>query len=352
MRRLASAVVLLAVAGWLVAGAVNVGVVAAAPDDGVVRAILFYSPTCGHCHEVMTNVLPPLRDRYGDALTVAEVDTTTPAGGALFQAMLVRYAPDVRGVPTLIVGDQLMVGAVEIPEQFPGHIDAYLAEGGVAWPELPGVEAAIGAEAMAGAVDPEPSPPQSFWETVRDRYTRDLTGNILSTVVLLGLVATIVAVAVPRAWQPRVSARFGSAAVYVLIVVGLVAAGYLAYIETTGSEAVCGPVGDCNAVQQSEYALILGFLPMAVLGVLGYLGILSAYVTGQAAQEPLAAYARAAAFAMAAFGLLFSTYLTFLEPFVIGATCAWCLTSAVCMALLTLLVTGPGWQALGSLERE
>jgi uncharacterized membrane protein len=26
-----------------------------------------------------------------------------------------------------------------------------------------------------------------------------------------------------------------------------------------------------------------------------------------------------------------SVYLTFLEPFVIGATCAWCLTSAVLM---------------------
>ncbi|MBS3753330.1 MAG: hypothetical protein KGY46_08075 [Anaerolineales bacterium] len=27
------------------------------------------------------------------------------------------------------------------------------------------------------------------------------------------------------------------------------------------------------------------------------------------------------------FGTFFSMYLTFLEPFVIGATCAWCLTS-------------------------
>jgi uncharacterized membrane protein len=32
--------------------------------------------------------------------------------------------------------------------------------------------------------------------------------------------------------------------------------------------------------------------------------------------------------------VLFSIYLTFLEPFVIGATCAWCLTSALIMTLL------------------
>jgi len=36
-------------------------------------------------------------------------------------------------------------------------------------------------------------------------------------------------------------------------------------------------------------------------------------------------------------GTLFSMYLTFLEPFVIGATCAWCLTSAVILTLLMLL---------------
>ena len=28
--------------------------------DAVVRAVLFYSPTCGHCEYVITEVLPPL----------------------------------------------------------------------------------------------------------------------------------------------------------------------------------------------------------------------------------------------------------------------------------------------------
>jgi uncharacterized membrane protein len=47
-----------------------------------------------------------------------------------------------------------------------------------------------------------------------------------------------------------------------------------------------------------------------------------------------------ALWAAAFFGTLFSVYLTFLEPFVIGATCAWCLSSAVIMALL-LWATAP-----------
>ena len=52
---------------------------------------------------------------------------------------------------------------------------------------------------------------------------------------------------------------------------------------------------------------------------------------------------------MAGIGVLFSIYLTFLEPFVIGATCLWCLSSATIMTLLFLLTLGPGvgaWKKL------
>ena len=51
---------------------------------------------------------------------------------------------------------------------------------------------------------------------------------------------------------------------------------------------------------------------------------------------------------MAWFGVLFSIYLTFLEPFVIGATCAWCITSAIVMTLIFWVSTGPAKQAWGT----
>jgi uncharacterized membrane protein len=50
-------------------------------------------------------------------------------------------------------------------------------------------------------------------------------------------------------------------------------------------------------------------------------------------------------FLIALVGTLFSVYLTFLEPFVIGATCAWCLTSAVLMTALMLLSAGAAGRA-------
>jgi uncharacterized membrane protein len=51
-------------------------------------------------------------------------------------------------------------------------------------------------------------------------------------------------------------------------------------------------------------------------------------------------------FGLGIFGVVFSLYLTALEPFVIGATCAWCLTSAVLQAAILLLVSGPASLAL------
>jgi uncharacterized membrane protein len=135
-----------------------------------------------------------------------------------------------------------------------------------------------------------------------------------------------------------------------LCLVGLGVAGYLAYVETTRVEAVCGPVGDCNTVQQSEYARLFGVLPIGVLGLVGYVMILLAWGIGRIAGQRLAAYASLAVLGLTFFGVLFSIYLTFLEPFVIGATCAWCLTSALIMTALFWLSLFPARAALAYLQ--
>jgi uncharacterized membrane protein len=126
-------------------------------------------------------------------------------------------------------------------------------------------------------------------------------------------------------------------------------AGYLAYVETTQVEAVCGPVGDCNTVQQSEYARLFGILPIGVMGLAGYVGILAAWLVVRFVKTNLADMASLALFGMTAIGTLFSIYLTFLEPFVIGATCAWCLTSAILMTTLMLLSAGNAKAAFAKL---
>jgi uncharacterized membrane protein len=125
-----------------------------------------------------------------------------------------------------------------------------------------------------------------------------------------------------------------------LIVIGIGVAGYLSYVETQSVAAVCGPVGDCNTVQQSRYARLFDILPVGVLGLLGYFALLAAWL----ARKYLSRFEKISTigyFGMALFAVIFSLYLTYLEPFVIRAVCVWCLTSAVIVTLLLLLGTPP-----------
>jgi uncharacterized membrane protein len=127
----------------------------------------------------------------------------------------------------------------------------------------------------------------------------------------------------------------------VLCIIGLGVAGYLTYVEARQVTAICGPVGDCNTVQSSPYATLFGLLPVGLLGALGYLAILCAWAAGWFAKGRLSNVSALAVFVFALFGVLFSMYLTYLELAVILAVCMWCLTSAVIMAVLLLLASGP-----------
>jgi uncharacterized membrane protein len=104
--------------------------------------------------------------------------------------------------------------------------------------------------------------------------------------------------------------------------------------KTQSVQAVCSPVGDCNAVQSGPYARLLGVLPTGVLGAAGYILILAAWAWKWFRAGRLADCASRAIFATAFFGTLFSLYL---KPFVIKAVCVWCLASAVLITLLLLV---------------
>jgi uncharacterized membrane protein len=338
-------------------------------EPAVVRAVLFYSPSCPHCHQVITTNLPPLFEKYGDQLQIAGIDTSSAGGQALYEAAIRRFniPPERMGVPTLIVGDVVLVGSLEIPQQLPGLIEKYLAQGGVDWPDVPGPAEALAAAESTPAATPAPTPIGSPMPTstmiapsvtppplptatttapglmlnldppadLGARLARDPAGNALAIVVLIGMVFNIALVAarLRQSIDPPATAR-REWTIPVLCLIGFVIAGYLSYVETARVEAVCGPIGDCNTVQQSEYARLFGVLPIGVLGMIGYAAILIAWWIERRSRAPLNRLAALALVIMTVGGTLFSIYLTFLEPFVIGATCAWCLASAVIMTML------------------
>ncbi len=340
----------------------------------VVRAVLFYSPQCGHCHYVIEEILPPLMEKYGTQLEIIGIDVSQPQGSSYFQEAMQKFSLQSAGVPFLVIGDEYLIGSADIPEKFPGLIETYLARGGVDYPDLPSLREAISAseteqaptsvpeQATADSLPDESSSAsgaETAFElgrqdnsTVWDRVARDPSGNGLS--ILLLVVMLGVAFYAPIRFS-RLEAESSSTwqlwLIPILSLVGFVVAGYLAYVETAQVAAVCGPVGDCNTVQQSEYARLFGILPIGVLGLLGYVAIVAAWLVGRLNRPPLSLYADLLMLGMTAFGLAFSIYLTFLEPFVIGATCAWCLTSAVLMTALLWLSLKPGRQAYSKLFR-
>ncbi len=429
--------------------------VSAEPARGqgdVVRAVLFFSPTCPHCHTVIQEDLPVIFRRFGgeeqvwvdpsvppgeqvfylvanSELELLLIDASKQAGHRLFEAATTSLdVPEGRGgVPRLIAGDSLMVGSIEIPAHFPELIERARASGGLDWPDIPGLAEAmaelpfpvhvaaapegdqVSPEEEAQGTEPEaeddpnegdpaedaaaippadtttrdpvaPEPvaeaatPDSLQptaqnaarvsgadraptlesisvsrESVLDRFRRDPVGNGIAVIVLLGMILVVTLVASGRGAVSR--GAKADLAIPLLSLLGIVVAGYLSWVEVTGAAAVCGPVGDCNTVQQSEYAKVLGLIPVGLLGLMGYAIIIAAWLAARLGSGAVADWARVTVLGAAVVGTLFSIYLTFLEPFVIGATCAWCVTSAIVLTLLMWLSAGPGMAAWTRVRR-
>ena len=350
----------------------------------MVHAVLFFSPGCSHCRYVIQEALPPIIEEYRNQLNIIGVDVSQPDGQALFQAAIQRFDMESGPVPTLIVGEVVLIGSVDIPKKLPGLIEKYLVMGGVGWPDIPGLVEALSAVETSQAQTALPSstqttPSHAFStpdssatvapastptvasliltseenNNVWGRISRDPVGNTLAIIVLIGMVASVIAaILVIRRTPGTPLSQAWSWAIPALCLLGVGIAGYLTYVEMAEVSAVCGPVGDCNMVQQSEYARLFGVLPIGVLGIAGYVSILLSWCIERYSREQWGVYARLALFGMAALGTLFSIYLTFLELFVIGATCAWCLTSAVLMTALLWLTIFPGRLALSTLLRK
>jgi uncharacterized membrane protein len=122
-----------------------------------------------------------------------------------------------------------------------------------------------------------------------------------------------------------------------LAVVGLLISAYLTWVHYAGVAPVCvGGSGGCETVQSSSYATILG-VPVAVVGLVGYSGLL----LSASLRDEVGIYL---GFLVALVGALFSAYLTYLELFVIHAICEWCVASAAVIVAALICTSFGAWR--------
>ncbi len=316
------------------------GVKAAAVQSGppVVHAVLFYSSGCPYCREVLTKTLPPIQDQYKSQLSlllieVASVDEINKLYSLGDYLGLTR---EQVAVPFLLLDRTALIGLDEIKNKLPGILEKYLSSGGLEYPDIPLLNEMLPKGIAFTSSDP-------YLHLVPQTQTLSKsTGTALAwgvmAIMALALILSIVMIL--RAFQGKPMKDLYTwldLAIPILAMLGLGASIYLTYVELTHTQALCGPVGDCNAVQSSPYAKLFGLVPIGLVGALGYIAILVVWLWRRFRTDALSKVAGPIMFGMALFGTLFSVYLTYLELFVIHAVCIWCLSSAVIITALMLL---------------
>jgi uncharacterized membrane protein len=127
------------------------------------------------------------------------------------------------------------------------------------------------------------------------------------------------------------SARTLRITLTVLSVIGVILAAYLTYLHYSGTVPPCSIKGNpCSEVQKSKYSELAG-IPVALLGLIGYIAILGSLVAPEGETSRLAT----AVVALGGFG--FSMYLTYREVFTLEKICEWCVGSAVLLTIIMLL---------------
>lgn len=319
----------------------------------VVHAVLFWSNGCPYCSQVLTNTLPTAQDKYKSQLNILLIELATSKDVDNLYALgaSLGLTKEQIAVPFLLIDRTVLIGGDEINTSLSGLIEKYLNAGGVEVPNIPLLSEML---------------PKGVAFTTSDPYLQLVSQNAAETntigmdlawgiMIIMGLALILAIVIILRALKGKPLHEFKGwldIAIPILSIMGLAASIYLSYVDVTHTRALCGPVGDCNAVQSSPYAELFGVLPIALVGAFGYIAILVTWLWRRFRTDSLSKIAGPVMYGMALFGTLFSIYLTYLELFVIHAVCIWCLSSAVFITALMLLNLPPVTQWLAISDEE
>jgi uncharacterized membrane protein len=319
----------------------------------MVHAVLFWSSGCPYCSQVLTTTLPPIQDQYQSQLSILLIEVVTIKDVENLYALgaSLGLTKEQVAVPFLLIGQTALVGVDEINTKLSSLIDKYLTSGGIGYPDIPLLN-----DMLSTGITFTSSDPHLHLVTQSAAATNSAGMALAWGILIIMAMALILAILmILRAFQGRPLGEtkgWLDIAIPVLSIIGLGASIYLTYVEVTHTRALCGPVGDCNAVQSSPYAKLFGVVPIGLVGAIGYIAILITWLWRRFRTDSLSRVAGPIMYGMALFGMLFSIYLTYLELFVIHAVCIWCLSSAAIITALMLLNLPPLTQWLAISDED
>ena len=120
-----------------------------------------------------------------------------------------------------------------------------------------------------------------------------------------------------------------------LVIVGLLVSIYMTVYKLTSNNAMCLGSGDCSTVNASRFSEVNG-IPVAVIGVLGYLAIL-ATLFFENRNNFLKQNGTLLIFGMALAGFIFTVWLIYVEVAILKALCPFCVTSQTAMTIIFIL---------------
>ncbi|MBU2515465.1 vitamin K epoxide reductase family protein [bacterium] len=325
-----------------------------AASKTTLKAVLFYKTDCQECETAIQNILPKYVKKLDSKLKILAINNSISEGASVFlDTLLTLNIPAYSQLPILIIGSHILTGLDDINQNLPGVLSAPSDATVYDWPQVSSINSLVKKiqqmESVPSAKWIDGNTEQGFSETVNTfkyNFKKDIVGNSIALIVLIGMLMAVVFGIILFVKRPMTESCSISVAYPILGITALSIAGYLFYSGVVESELMCGPVGECNTVQQSKYAMLFNVIPVSLLGIVNYCVGLICWIQSKLANKTLNAYFVILGWGTSVCGVGFFIYLTFLEPFIIGASCAWCLTAATLTTLQTLTATPPARVAL------
>jgi len=108
----------------------------------LVHGLFFFSRDCSHCQAVYRQVIQPLQQQYGARLDLRLVEISKPER---YEMLLkaeeaFQVPPEERSLPTLVIGDQVLIGEEQARARLSQIIQQAATGTGLDWPVIPGLD--------------------------------------------------------------------------------------------------------------------------------------------------------------------------------------------------------------------